>query len=645
MNTVWYFLAYLTCNYSVYRTNCQEMNLSEIKRTPLWVLVIPLVLYVNTLFNGYVLDDAGLLIDNSMTEQGLNSVANIFTSGYRATLQTTDTEFYRPLPKLFFAVYWWISPANPIIPHGVNLVLFCLICAVWYHMLLHAFQIKQEAAALSVLLFAVHPIHTEVVANSKSLDELLAAWFMLLSIRQVFGQKRAFNLILSGLFSLLALLSKESAAVILLIIPVCLYTFTTDSPAVIVRKSIPAMLALALALAIRYAVIGVNQVPVSPLLNYISDISNPLLRIWNALYIQSVYIVKLFFPYPLLCDSSATYFQSISFISFSSLLVLVVLAAAVLLFIRNIKTNKTIVFACIWYAVTVLPSSNLLFVTGTHYSERSLFVPSFAFCIILAIYISERFRSEKLITVKGMSFSQRTIYLTIACVLLYSSQTISRNREWSSNESLFGADIQKAPESAMLNAYYASALMQKKVSDSYKQSQNLQLAISHLNQAVQLYPPFDKAYATLGDAYAMNGNKTEAESAYEKSIQLNPNNAQYINNYGNFLFTTGKISEAEQKFKQALTIAPRDARANSNLGSVYGTMARNAMQAGDTLAFTQLLDSALSRYTQAIRYDASFPDAYEYASVIYRYKGDNAKAETLSNQVNKIRQKQRKRMK
>ncbi|MBK9319544.1 MAG: hypothetical protein IPM91_12505 [Bacteroidetes bacterium] len=39
-----------------------------------------------------------------------------------------------------------------------------------------------QVALLTAALFAVHPIHTEVVANIKSLDEILAFLFCLLSL-------------------------------------------------------------------------------------------------------------------------------------------------------------------------------------------------------------------------------------------------------------------------------------------------------------------------------------------------------------------------------------------------------------------------------------------------------------------------------
>jgi tetratricopeptide (TPR) repeat protein len=67
---------------------------------------------------------------------------------------------------------------------------------------------------LACILFILLPVHVEVVANSKSIDEMLAAGFVSLSL--VFVHKRKIHsYLISLLFFLLALLSKISAVTLL----------------------------------------------------------------------------------------------------------------------------------------------------------------------------------------------------------------------------------------------------------------------------------------------------------------------------------------------------------------------------------------------------------------------------------------------
>ena len=76
---------------------------------------------------------------------------------------------------------------NGIRLHMVNIFLFAFVSAVFCIVLHCMFPFPQytsrdkTAIRLAVLLFVVHPVHTEVVANIVGRCELLSALFMLLS--------------------------------------------------------------------------------------------------------------------------------------------------------------------------------------------------------------------------------------------------------------------------------------------------------------------------------------------------------------------------------------------------------------------------------------------------------------------------------
>jgi hypothetical protein len=76
------------------------------------------------------------------------------------------------------------------------------------------------------LFFIASPVHTEVVANIKSRDELLSFLNVLLmlwfSLKYV-DSKKNIHLFASLLFFYLALLSKETALVAVLFLPAILY--------------------------------------------------------------------------------------------------------------------------------------------------------------------------------------------------------------------------------------------------------------------------------------------------------------------------------------------------------------------------------------------------------------------------------------
>ena len=81
---------------------------------------------------------------------------------------------------------------------------------------------------VATLLFVAHPIHTEVVANIKSRDDILCLLFSLIALWAAVKHSRqggAAYLVAAGLSVFLAMLSKETAVTMLLIAPITVYFF------------------------------------------------------------------------------------------------------------------------------------------------------------------------------------------------------------------------------------------------------------------------------------------------------------------------------------------------------------------------------------------------------------------------------------
>jgi protein O-mannosyl-transferase len=113
--------------------------------------------------------------------------------------------------------------------HVTNIGLYVLsICFVF--LFLTTFFLKQNKllALFICLLFVAHPLHTEVVANVKSRDEILSLMFMTLSLH--FGmlgymKQRWWAIALASLFFIIALMSKEYAITLMFIYPLCVYIY------------------------------------------------------------------------------------------------------------------------------------------------------------------------------------------------------------------------------------------------------------------------------------------------------------------------------------------------------------------------------------------------------------------------------------
>lgn len=93
------------------------------------------------------------------------------------------------------------------------------------------FRTNQDLALLAALIFTMHPIHSEAIANVKSRDEIFSLIFVSLTFLYSFKYletKSVKDLFWASVLFLLALLSKEYAIMLLFLVPLAVYTFTEN---------------------------------------------------------------------------------------------------------------------------------------------------------------------------------------------------------------------------------------------------------------------------------------------------------------------------------------------------------------------------------------------------------------------------------
>ena len=116
--------------------------------------------------------------------------------------------------------------------HFNNIWTFALGCMFLYLVFArYFFRTNQDLAFLAALLFTMHPIHSEAIANVKSRDEIFSLIFLSLTFLYSFKfieSKKPLDLFWASVLFLLALLSKEYAVTLLILIPLAVYTFTEN---------------------------------------------------------------------------------------------------------------------------------------------------------------------------------------------------------------------------------------------------------------------------------------------------------------------------------------------------------------------------------------------------------------------------------
>lgn len=174
------------------------------RRALTWVFLAAVLLYLPTVRFGYVQDDRAIVVANPAAH-GVGAALRAFDQPYWPP--PSEAGLYRPSTILSLAIDWSISGGRPGwlhlangLWHGLASVLVVLVLARW---------LPPLPAAVAGLVFAVHPVHVEGVANIVSRNELLATVGIL---GAVLAARRAWwttALTCTGL----AMLSKEHAIV------------------------------------------------------------------------------------------------------------------------------------------------------------------------------------------------------------------------------------------------------------------------------------------------------------------------------------------------------------------------------------------------------------------------------------------------
>lgn len=190
---------------------------------PYFIFLFSFVIYANTIPNDYNLDDELVTQNHRLTSKGISAIPEIFTSPYYEDKAGYKYE-YRPIVLISFAIEHTFFGDNPHVSHFFNVLLYSLLCVLFFQTLKLAFNSHKDLFPLiAALLFAAHPIHTEVVASIKNRDEIFALIFGLLSWRSaiIFAERRSLiHLALIPLFFCLGILSKSTTISFVLLIPV-----------------------------------------------------------------------------------------------------------------------------------------------------------------------------------------------------------------------------------------------------------------------------------------------------------------------------------------------------------------------------------------------------------------------------------------
>lgn len=584
----------------------------------IFLFLLAFGIYSNTLNHGYVLDDSLFITGNSFTQKGFDGIREIWTNDAFVGAHGREFELeggrYRPLSISIFAIVYEFFGLDPFPGHLLNVLLFGLSGVMLYLLLLKLMPDSNEWIPLTAAaIFVVHPIHTEVVANIKSLDEILSTLFLMLTILFLFKDGKK-NYLLSAGFFLLALLSKESSITGLAIIPFTMYFFSNKNLKTIAKRSIPYITVAILYILLREQFSGgfgkgheaVNLMDSPYLALSGAD------RLATITYVCGRYLMLLFFPHPLSWDYSYHQIPDTSWADMGAIISLLVYAGLIYYVIRSIKKNKKnlIAYGIIFYLCSYSIASNFLINIGTTMGERFIYLSSVGFCIALAGALLALLKTD----LKGkFTYKAKWLLPLIIIVPLGVYGTFSRNKAWKSNFTLYETDAKTVPNSARSRMFYGVELHKKY--DKTKDKTLLTKGIRELEESVKIYDRFYHAYMALGTAHIANNDYQSAAKAFNRVLEIEP---QHINAH----FQLG-ISYARgfSDFAKAILLMEKGIAVGYDAPDRYSGM-------GNVYGMAGMFGKALNEYLQGLQKKPNDAQLHLNIAITYDYMGKQTSAKS-----------------
>ena len=586
------------------------------------LLLVVFALYVNTLKNQYALDDAIVITENQHVKKGFRGIGDIlsnetFQGFFGQQKELVAGGRYRPLTLVMFAIEYQFFGQNPFIGHLINILLYALTVLILWQVLSMLIQNPDSnwltIAWITALLFTIHPIHTEAVANIKGRDEILTFLLALLAWQKTIQWTKDHNvkhLIWATILLFLGMLSKEHAVAFVFIIPFSIWFFKLDTA----KKSIIAFVPLLIA-ALAFVILRHNVLGGTRLVEGIELMNNPFVdatmgqRYATILFTFLWYLKLLVWPHPLTYDYYPYHVSLIDPNSIITFVGIIILATLTIIAIIGLRKRNLASFWIIFFGASFILMSNLFFTVGTFMNERFMFIPSVSICFAIAFIIVKLHQTK---------FKKQINILVAAIIILGAIKTIDRNGDWYNDEVLFMTDIQVSSNSAKSNVVVGGKLSEQaqKTTDSIQQRKLLIEANNYLDKALEIHPSYNDAKLLKGNVVFQLQSAYAAMSWY---LSILERAKQHTNAWKNSLIAASAINDTDQRieiYSKLHNIDSNRFEPIHNLGLLYS---RNKL---DYQRGIPLLE-------KAVRINPSSKEAIKDLGIAYGMTGNYLKSEVL----------------
>ncbi|MCX6249309.1 MAG: glycosyltransferase family 39 protein [Bacteroidetes bacterium] len=540
----------------------------------LWLAIIPFAIYFKTVFMEFTeLDDSFFVVQNAKFNKDPGNLTKVF---HRGLFVETQDVYYRPIFLVDMILEYQFFGTKPWGYHLTN-ILFNILAGCLLYLLFLRLKIPEPPALLLSLLFTIHPVLSQAVAWIPGRNDLLLMIFFLSTLIfsiDYYKNNRWQHFALQFLFSLLAILTKETA----IIIPAILFILLPSVYKPQWKKILLLAGSWALVILVWYSLRATSK-PFYPGMLAEEMTQSGIHRFPAILQ----YLGKIFFPFNL---SAVPYFEEISLVwgvvAFVLLSVLIILS-------KSYSKPLTILGVC-WFILFLLP---VLFVPknlNDQVYEHRLYIPIIGILLIFSqtLLFSAKWKQAYLFTAGG------------ALILFFSILTFFRLDCYKNPDIFWTQAVKDSPRSAFATLNLGKmtkdpVLKEKLIRKAYELNPQQMLVNFHLGLLSQEKKRYDSAsiyfkrelsYANFAELYfrlasSLYQQKKLDSSAYylTKGLELDPKQPEAVKNLANIWFslaehayTTGKLDSAAFYLEKVIRVNPSDNHSFHNLAMLYFQM-------------------------------------------------------------------------
>jgi len=552
-----------------------------------------LVVYANSLGNGFAFDDPWVIEQNPVVTEGRFSDA--LTRPYWPDA-APGTGNFRPWITSSFALEWHLFDGSPVGFHAVSVVGHAVVSVLVFFLLL-CFA-GPLASLVGGLVFAVHPVHTEAVANVVGRAEIYAGGAVVAAALLWWhgsawtGWRRGLRVFGVAALYVFGLGSKEMAVTlpgVLVLLDLARAGHRGTDPFGELRRGGLAYLLLA-SILISYLLVRMDVLGAltgESAAGGLAGLSTGE-RLLAALAIWPEYLRLLVLPLDLAMDYQPGVLMPSTDLGLPVVLGAAILVACVALAFELRSRAVAVAFGLAWFLVTILPVSNLVVRADILLAERTLYLPSVGFSLVVAGLVPEvRARLEG----RALRWAGA---LAVGVILFYSGRTVVRNPTWESTATAVNNLALQHPES------YRGLVVWARIQESRG---DLEAAAGSMEEALNLVPDNYQLTVTAADFFARTGATDRALELYRRATALTGNHYGAYRQWGEHLL---RVREPEAARRVALD---GWARAGPHR-SLFAILSESYVAEGDLEAAVR------ARRTAALRADATRNDWTRLAELL-----------------------------